>query len=112
MNVVTELRKLETTKSFFARGGTGDVFPTYQSFAVFLRRHAKELCADGVFILRRGSSPSLVDARDVGAAIRRIMQREASRLAQRIEGARSLQRESEHPKSCVCGDGSEGSQDE
>ena len=28
MNVVTELRKLETTKSFFARGGTGDVFPT------------------------------------------------------------------------------------
>ena len=112
MNVVTELRKLETTKSFFARGGTGDVVPSYQSFAVFLRRHAKELCADGVFILRRGSSPSLVDARDVGAAIRRIMQREASRLTQRTEQVRPLPQESEDLDPNVRGAGSEAFRDE
>ena len=112
MNVDTELRKLETTKSFFARGGTGDVFPTYQSFAVFLRRHAKELCAEGVFILRRGSSPSLVDARGVGVAIRRIMQREARRLTESKERARSLAYESEHLNSSVRGGRSESPQDE
>ena len=74
------LTQLITAKSYYGEGSTGDVFPTYQSFSIFLRRHAKELCDDSAFIPRQGSAGSLVDPQRLPASIRGIMQREAGDL--------------------------------
>ena len=89
MESKTELRHLQSAKAFFENGGTGSVFPTYQSFVVFLRRHARELCADGAFIPRQGSAGSLVDPNLIAFSIRRIMESEAHQLTSLISSVSS-----------------------
>ena len=80
MTMDNSLNQLVTAKVYHAEGGTGDVFPTYQAFLIFLRRHAKELCDDNAFIPRHGSAGSLVDPDRLPASIRRIMHREGTNL--------------------------------
>ena len=79
MEIRAELRHLQSAKAFYKNGGTGSVFPTYQAFVVFLRRYAKELCANGAFIPRQGSAGSLVDPNLIARSIRQIMESEARR---------------------------------
>ena len=79
------LTPLTTSKSYYVQGGTGAVFPTYQAFSIFLRRHAKELCEDGAYIPRQGSAGSLVDPQKIDSSIRSIMHREGALLASVID---------------------------
>ena len=87
MSAANDLTRLTTSRSFFDSGETGEVFPTYQAFSFFLRRHAKELCDDGAYIPRQGSAASLVDPEIISLSIRRIMAREGSMILQVLESA-------------------------
>ena len=87
MSTATDLSRLTTSRSFFDSGATGEVFPTYQAFSFFLRRHAKELCDDDAYIPRQGSAGSLVDPEIIGMSIRRIITREGALLLQVVDGA-------------------------
>ena len=85
MTAPSDLKQLVTARDFYAAGRTGDVFPTYQAFSFFLRRHATELCEHGVFIPRQGSAGSLVDSHGIGKSIREIMAREGALLVRVLE---------------------------